>query len=196
MGILDIFGMIAGSVFSGGVTGLLGIVAQRVFDWLHVREQRALQKDKQAHEIELRRVDAEIMDKEWQGRARVAEVEAQGREAEADSHAFAASFETEPQSYAARVKPTRGQGWLLVLLDFIRGIVRPGLTLYLCVLTTIIYVQMQALLALTGGAITATVAAEMTVLIVQTVVYLTTTCLTWWFGTRNKQGAPGMAAAR
>jgi hypothetical protein len=79
-----------------------------------------------------------------------------------------------------------------VLVDALRGIVRPGLTVYLCAITTLIYSDAQLLLNKAQG-MTATEALDLTKMVVGTVLYLTTTCVLWWFGTRNKQSAPQIA---
>ena len=180
------------SVFSGGVTGLLGVGVQRVFDWLNKREEIKAQESKQAHEVAMLRANAEVMAQEWAARTRVAEVEAAGKEAVADAQAFAASFGMEPQSYSAKVKPTKGQGWLLIALDFIRGIIRPGLTVYLCAITTLVYFQARDMLVSFRGQMDPIDAVDISKLVISTVLYLTTTCVLWWFGTRNKQSAPNV----
>ena len=186
---IEVLGTIFGSIFGGGATGLLGIVAQRWADYKNKQLDIELQRTKYEHEIKLREADAAIMAQEWAARTRVAEVEAAGREAVADSQAFTASFGMEPTRYSEGVKPSRGQGWVLVLLDALRGAVRPVLTVYLCVLTTLVYLQARDLLAGEDG-MTAEQALDLVRLVVGTILYLTTTCVLWWFGTRNKGGAP------
>ncbi len=134
----------------------------------------------------MREADAKIMAQEWAARTQVATIEGETREAEADARTLSASYQLEPQQYSAAVKPTRGQGWLLVLLDVLRGVVRPGLTIYLCVLTTQIYNE----LASKVGQISQDQQFEMVKLIVGTILYLFTTVTLWWFGTRNKGAQP------
>jgi hypothetical protein len=177
-------------ILTGGATGLLGVGIQRFFDWMKLKqdiEKMRLQFD---HDIALRKVDAEIMAQEWAARTKVAEVEAAGREAVADSQAFAASFQTEPARYSEGIKPTRGQGWLLVLLDVLRGIVRPGLTLYLCWIATMMYEESRAVLALADLTTDTKLVMSVYTQIVFTLLYLFTTCVLWWFGTRNKAPQP------
>ncbi len=178
------FETILGSILGGGATGLLGIIAQRWADYKNKQLDIELTKTKFEHERDMRRADAEIMAQEWAARTKVAEVEAAGKEAVADSQAFAASFAMEPTRYSEGVKPTRGQGWVLVALDAVRGAVRPVLTVYLCVLTTLVYVQARELLA--GEDLTPDNAIELVRLVINTILYLTTTCVLWWFGTRNR----------
>lgn len=179
MGILE---TIFSSVLGGGVTGILGVVVQRIADYKNKQLDLQLNSQKQEHEIALKRIDAEIMAHEWASRTSIASTEASTQMDVAESQAFAASF-NEPVKYSSEVKPTPAQGWMFVLLDFIRGIVRPGLTIYLCVLTTLIYMESRSLM---GGSVDPMEASKLLHEVVGTVLYLTTTCLLWWFGVRNK----------
>lgn len=188
---LEILGTVFGSIFGGGATGLIGVGVQRYFDYLKVKADIEMAKVKFDHERGLRELDAAILEKEWAGRTRVAEVEAAGKADVAESEAFAASFRTEPTRYSEGVKPGRVAGFFLVLVDVIRGIVRPGLTVYLCALTTLVYWDAQELINKVGTIqMTVEEALRITSLVVGTVLYLTTTCVLWWFGTRNKGTPP------
>jgi len=181
------FGELLTSVFGGGLTGLLGVIVQKVADYKAKKLELEIQRDKQHHEIELRKVDAAIMQQEWAARTKVAEVEAAGAEAVADSKAFAISLASEPKRYSEGIPATPRQAWMMFTLDLLRGIVRPGLTIYLCAITTIIYVQANKLIQ---GGIEPTDAVEIVKVIINTILYLTTTCILFWFGTRNKQAGP------
>jgi len=193
---LDFIGTIVSSVLAGGATGLIGVVAQRWADYKN--KQLDLQREKQQQDFELskRDKDAVIMEKEWAGRTRVAEVEAGAAMDTAESAAFAQSFQHDKATYSiGAIDKLRG-GWgqlmrfLLGLVDVFRGLVRPGLTTYLCWLTTLMYLHATSLI---GAGLTTTQAFDLVKMIVATVLYLTTTCVLWWFGTRNKQAAPKTA---
>lgn len=177
------------SILSGGATGLFGIIVQRWADLRNKKLDLQANREKMDHEVRLRQVDAEIMAQEWAARTQMADIEAAGREAVADAQAFASSF-NEPVRYSENVQPSKGQGWMLVVLDFIRGIVRPGLTVYLCAVTTLVYIHARDILASEGIALSSDQAMDLMKLIVGTILYLTTTCVLWWFGTRNKQAPP------
>jgi len=69
----------------------------------------------------------------------------------------------------------------MVVLDVFRGIIRPGLTLYLAVLTTIIYLQARSLM---GAGMAPEQAAGLVSKIIDTVLYLCTTTVLFWFGSR------------
>ena len=184
----EFLGGLVTSILGGGVTGILGVAVQRIADYKNKRLDLELSKQKFDHEIAMRRADAEIMAQEWAARTKVAEVEAAGKEAVADSQAFAASFNLEPQQYASGASMSPGQAWLMVILDFVRGIVRPSLTMYLCVLTTLVYIEARRTLG--GTAVTSQEALELMKMVVGTILYLATTCVLWYFGTRNKQAPP------
>jgi uncharacterized membrane protein len=182
------------AVASGGITGLLGIGLQRAFDWLGERERAKREAQAQAHEVAMLRANSEVAAQEWAARTRMAETEAAGRQAVAEQEAFSASFRLEPVRYAEGRRPSGvigALGWLLmVLIDFIRGIVRPGLTVYLCAITTLIYFEARDLLDRYGMVIPADMAFDLVKQIILTILYLTTTCILWWFGTRNPAKAP------
>lgn len=190
---LELIGTLVSSILAGGATGLLGVVAQRWADYKNKQLDLALEKQRGELELAKRDKDAVIMAQEWAGRTRVAEVEAGAVVDTAEAQAFAASFQHDKATYSDGVLD-KLRGWwgqllrfLLGLVDVIRGIVRPGLTIYLCVITTMMYADAQRLV---GAGLTAAQALELVKMIVATVLYLTTTCVLWWFGTRNRQAAP------
>lgn len=181
---LELLGTLLGSIFSGGATGLIGVAIQRYADYKN-------QKLNFEHQVEIRKLDKEIMSEEWAYRAKVAAIEGEARVETEEAKAFAASFQTEPTRYSEGIRATKAQAWLMFILDFVRGWVRPGLTVYLCTLSTMIYIQTRELLG--QEELSSTEALELTKLIISTVLYLTTTCVLWWFGTREKRKGPSVA---
>src|SRR5262249_44371924 len=106
----------------------------------------------------------------------------------AASRAFEASYAMEPKRYSEGVPVGKVGGFLLILLDLFRGVVRPALTVYLCAISTLIYLQARELIGKEN--LSTDQALQIEHLIVGTILYLTTTCVLWWFGTRNKQQVP------
>lgn len=188
---LEILGTAVGAIFGGGATGLLGVVFQRFFDWLNTREQLKLLQAKQSHELAMRAKDVELMDKEWQGRLQVAQQEGADRRDVAETEAFAATMLKEPERYSYAPTLTPWQQWIMVLVDALRALVRPGLTIYLCALTTYVWMQVRALLVLEDAAKASDI-LDIWKMVVGTILYLTTTVVLWWFGTRNKQQQPAL----
>lgn len=163
---------ILGSVVTGGVTGLIGTALSRFADF-------QTKKTEFVHEEKMRELDAAIMAQEWAAKTQVASIEADAVMEKADAEAFAKSF-NEPERYSERVRATKAQGWVLIALDAIRGAVRPGLTVYLCAITTYLYWDAHSAMSSMGVMDTTKLVNQ----IVTTVLYLNTVSCTWWFGTR------------
>jgi len=173
---LEILGSVVSSILSGGATGLLGVVAQRYADY----------KNKQLdfeHAVALKEIDSKIMAQEYAAKESIVRIEAAGASDVADSKAFAESYSLEPPRYAVG-NLTTGQNWVMVLLDALRGAVRPVLTIYLCILVTIVYALARE--KLRAEDLNAAQALELLSYIINTILYVWTTVTLWWFGTRNK----------
>jgi hypothetical protein len=182
---LEILGTVVGSIFSGGATGIIGVVAQRFADYKNKQLDMHLEAQRQVNAIALREADAKIMAQEWAARTQVAQIETTGRTDVADAQAFAASYQLEPQRYANVATVTVGQNWIMVLLDAFRGAVRPMLTVYLCALVTVIYFLARD--KVKAEDLDADQALDLLKLLIGTILYVWTTVTLWWFGTRNKQ---------
>lgn len=178
------------AILSGGATGILGVVAQRLFDHWKLKQENDRLRLEHQFELEKRRVDAEIMQQEWAQRTKLAEVEGATKREVADAAAFVESFKLEPARYAEGVKVGRWGGFMLVLVDVLRGAVRPGLTVYLAWIATALYLDSAKIQATLNPGGQAQLLVELHQQIVLTLLYLFTTCVLWWFGTRNKQQQP------
>lgn len=178
------------AIVSGGATGLLGVVAQRLFDHWKLKQENDRLALVHAHELAMKKADAEIMMQEWSQRVKVVEVEAAGKEAQADAQAFAVSLQNEPKRYSEGVKVGKFGAIMLVLADVLRAVVRPGLTFYLAWISTELYRASEKIMQEAGAHISTLAALHQQ--IVLTLLYLFVTCVTWWFGTRNKAKQPAL----
>lgn len=169
------------SVLSGGATGLIGTALQSVYQYKTRKLDIELEKSKAANELEQRKLDIEQTKQEWASRTQIAEITTAGEVDKADAETLAASYQLEPQQYSEKSLLSHGQEWVMVLLDAIRAIIRPGLTIYLCVLTSLIYFQTRGLIQTNQGDSFALLEK-----LVNTILYLFTTIVCWYFGTRNK----------
>jgi len=76
--------------------------------------------------------------------------------------------------------------FLLGFVDFIKRMIRPGLTIYLVGLTTwITIVARDVLVKANENDLTAIQAKEIFDSVTTIIIYLTVTCVTWWFGDRR-----------
>ena len=152
------------SVLTGGATGLLGTIISGGIDFFQARQ-------KHGQELDLRRLDIELAKSEAAGAEKVAAIEAEGRGDQAAWEAMEASYR-EASSRMSRA----GDGFLMKLVDFVRGMTRPVLTWCLLGLVGAIYF-------LLGAEDLAIV--ELRPRIVETVLYLATASVLWWFGSRQ-----------
>lgn len=151
--------MISGAILSGAI-GLFGGIVEKITAYKTKKLELELLQKKTEAEIAMRRVDAEILDKEWQGRLKVAEAEGAAKVEVEDAKAFAASYDLEPKQYGIKA------------LDVLRGSVRPILTLYLVVVTSLMYYRSE------GGIVDPNV-------LVGAIIEMTSMCVGWWFGSRG-----------
>ncbi len=155
------------SLFGGGLTGLLGSAIGKYFDFQSKKLDIQLEQSRFEHEQALAQLQY------------TATVEVE------DSKAFKEAQTNEPKQYYTGTEYTPTQRWFALGLDFLRGLVRPVLTGYLCVLTTLIYIKAERLL--NGNIILPGMALDLTTQIIQTILYLTTTCVCFWFGSRGNK---------
>jgi hypothetical protein len=175
---MGIFADAMGAILSGGATGIFGAGLQFVGNYF---------KDKQdkKHQVEMRKIDMDSMKLEAELKLSVAQQEAEASMALAEQHAFEKSFDNDRATYTpANVDPRAT--WFLVSIDFIRGLVRPLITLWFVYLLADLQAQV---FKLTGGLQTlpATALEELFNNIILTILYIATTVILWWFGSRPQK---------
>lgn len=190
--ILTLIGTALSSILAGGATGLLGMIFQRGFDaWnaaSKAKNDLAMLQEQNKQALAMKEADAKIMSLEWAGRLKVAEQEGKTAENVESIKGFNSTLFKEPDRYSNVSSLTPGQNWWLVILDFVRGSIRPLITAYLCGLTSYIYWDVHSKLSLED--LDNIQALQIWLQVVNTILYLTTTVILWWFGTRNQQSAP------
>lgn len=75
--------------------------------------------------------------------------------------------------------------FMMGLVDIFRASVRPGLTAYLVALTTLITVKSMTIITAKTDLLTTLQAQELFTNVTDIVIYLTVSCVTWWFGDRR-----------
>jgi len=114
----------------------------------------------------------------------VAKTEANAKMEIAATEALAQSYQADKAAYIPEgTKLGPFSTFMLVIVDFTRGLIRPALTIYLCILATFIYIQSkemaQGMDVAKAGIIVETC--------INSLLYLTATSVTWWFGSRPKK---------
>jgi len=173
---------ILSSLIAGGATGLIGTILSNITD---IFKQRQTMK----HELKKQELDIQIMDKEYQ--FEMNKISAQN-EAITDSKSFDlidSSYRHDAASYSKGLKVKNGiLQALLIIVDVIRGLVRPVLTGFLvwCMWDT--RLEVMAVIETAGvDKMDINTALAIYNQLVCAIIYIGTTAVLWWFGTRNKQ---------
>lgn len=187
---LAILGTLISGVISGGATGLLGVLLQRWFDLknrdrdiqiVQLNHQNALALAGMESERARIRADADMA---------IADREAEAKEEEAASRSLVASYEHDKANYL-QPEAQKRKGWvgasvtlMMALVDFLRGVLRPGLTIYLTGIVTMMFLTLMDMLRTRGHVFDNGELLTLLAQIVATLLYCFTTCVVWWFGTR------------
>lgn len=179
MDVTTILGAI-GSAASGGLLGLLGVGAQM---WAKHKTEQA----KYAYDIAMRQADREEMSLEHQFKMKETEAQASrdiavanqrriATESQAAADIEMADIDLRVQSYDMD-KATYGGGFV----DVVRGLMRPILTVYFAILMSLITYK---LFEITGQMVGTATAQFMLKEVINSCIFLATTSVTWWFGSR------------
>lgn len=116
-------------------SALLGVGGGLLQRWLQARETREkaeldlkAQQARQSFELAMRDKDHQYMLAEAANAIALAEVNAAKERDIAGYQALTASYANDRATYSNDRDLSRGQLWLLVLVDFVRGMTRPGLS--------------------------------------------------------------------
>ena len=176
-----------GSAAFGGITGLFGGIINRIADHYAAKERHV-------HEREMMDKNTEYLRLESDRDIQIAKEKASEVIEKSGLDAMAASYQADKATYFSSSMMSGLPKWakavisiLMAFVDFVRGLTRPGLTLYLCILTTIMYMEQKTILAQLKIMPDPAMALAITRDLVHGVIYLTTMSVGWWFATRTKQ---------
>jgi hypothetical protein len=187
------------NLLSGGASGILGGITGLIGVWLKSKHEAKMVDLKRQERKEERDHELDTMKMEHDNAIAVANVQ---REETADKEAGAShreSYKMEPKRFSEGMTfPDTWIGrrvheivsFLMFVLDFFRGMMRPGLTLYMAILITMIYWQLMTILKGLDGAWDDQTAIQAVTMIVHTFLYLFVTSFVWWFGDRNRAKPP------
>lgn len=180
-------GEILSTILGGGLTGLIGTAFS---SWMNFKQQ----KMNNEHEIEKIKANSEAMKLEAEANIKIAEAKTAGEIQVAELKAFEKSIEDGQKDLVKEgyIDKLFTNKWLapfgafLVLVmgfvDTLRNFIRPGVTLYMLGATTwLAYLSYSAIDKTLSNAQLAGV-FEM---LVQSVIYTSVTCVSWWFGDRQ-----------
>jgi hypothetical protein len=177
------------AILSGGLTGLLGTGIGAVTSYFAKKQELEATKVANIQELAMANEDRQTLELEQKGQLQVANIEAEATAYLQDTELRKASSRMDRAAYSDGPKYAdygiagKVYDGLLVLVDFVRGLARPGLT---GLLIYLVYVLMSKAYAAAGPTMTQEVAANLIAEMQTTVLYLTTSAVTWWFGDRAR----------
>lgn len=190
-------------VILGGVTGLIGSVTTAITNYKIQKLKNEHDVAKWGFEKEMVSLETEAMIKEAEMNIKITEAQTEAAVELADTEAYIRNIEKGnvdkfSDKYVAALFGVQGKmryvsipvgifvAWLFGIVDFLKSLMRPGLTMYLTGCTTWITIMAWDILEKSGlEAITAQQATEIFNDVTTTVIYLTVSCVTWWFGDRR-----------
>ena len=182
-------------IILGGLTGLLGSAVTSIFNF---------KTEKLRGEIKIETIKAETnaMIEEAKANIAITKAKVEGEIEVADSNAYLQSQKEGNKAlfdnkWIDKLLAIEGY-WKIItvplavlvsilfgFVDFLRGLMRPALTIYLVGLSTWITYKAYILLSMTKSAMTSTEALAIFSDSTSIIIYLTVSCVTWWFGSRQ-----------
>jgi len=186
----------------GGVTGLIG---NALGGWFKLKEaQVGLETHKlnNQHELNMLTAETKAMIMEAKANIKITQAQVEGAIDMKDADAFMQSQKEGNKALFNNkwIDALMGvEGWwkiitlplasltafLFGLTDFLRGIIRPTLTVYLCGVTTWVTYMAWKIMQTEGLTLSALQAVTIFNDTTSIVTYLTVSCVTWWFGDRR-----------
>lgn len=189
MDIASIFGAL-GNAATGGVLGAVGGIAQAGLNLWQYKQQAA-------HEVDMKKIDNQHEEARWghdlelakyesQSKQVLAEIDAGARKDVADAGALSASFESDKRSYSTEAGASQFPR-LFAFVDFIRGITRPFITVYLDMLFTAlaVWVTWELVKSYPSFWKDGKVLVETFQSLIDAVIFMSTTATMWWFAARG-----------
>ncbi len=158
---------------SGGLTGLLGTVFSGLMMWKENADKRAFEIEMRKMDISERKAEAEITLKQIEAESEAARVQG-------ELTAFTASLNSDRASYSVGTD----KHLALVIVDVVRGLIRPVLTVALVwVMTVVTFDVIEA----SGGYedFISREGSQVGSELIGALIYMTTTAVLWWYGARS-----------
>jgi hypothetical protein len=186
----------------GGVTGLIGNVVGGIFKYKHAKLEKEMLGIKNTHALAMVTAESDAMIAEAKANIAITRAQVEGAIELKDAEAYIQSQKEGNKAlfsnkWIDKLMSVEGK-WKIITLpiaslvaflfgmtDFLRGILRPVLTIYLCGATT--WITLHAIKIMNAQEMTITATQALTIFQDTTsiVTYLTVSCVTWWFGDRR-----------
>lgn len=183
----------------GGVTGLIGNV---VTGWMNYKTMKA----KNEHEVAMLKAESEAMKLEAEMNIKITEAKIQGEVELADTQAYIESQKSGQTRYFSdrwvdKLLSVDGKvskwfalpaailiAFMFGIVDWLRGFMRPALTIYLTGMSTVItYMAWEIMQKYGMEQMSVDQALGVYNNVITIIIYLTVSCVTWWFGDRRME---------
>jgi hypothetical protein len=186
----------------GGVTGLIGNIVGGIFKYKTAKLDMEIKKTQNAHEVAMVKAETQAMVMEAKANIAVTRAQVEGAVELADANVYLQSQREGNKNlfsnkWIDKLLGVQGKarficfpaGVLIAVLfglvDFLKGLMRPSLTAYLVALTTWVTWMAWQIINADGVGMDLATAKELFGNVTSIVVYLTVSCVTWWFGDRR-----------
>lgn len=186
-----------GATGAGVITGLIGNVftAFTNIKMQKIKNERDAQKDQ--HEISMLSAETKAMIAEADANIKINEAKIQGELELLDGEIYKTSIKEGNKRDLSNktIDYLLSKAWLmpfgvilvmlLGLVDFLKSFMRPGLTAYLVALTSWITYKAMEIITAHQTLLSTEQAMALFMNVVNIIIYLTVSCVTWWFGDRR-----------
>lgn len=192
-------GAIVSALTSGALGTIFGGIGNLINQWFQKKQIEMKYK----HEKDMARIQIDMLNAKTDASIKIAEAKVQGMidVEEAKAYTYSQKVGNEKDFSDKWMESLLSQeGWLryisvpaaftlmclFAIVDFLKALMRPGLTLYFTVLSSLLTFKSYQIIQ-SGGfqAISQEQAVLYFTIAVDTCIMLTTTCVTWWFGDRR-----------
>jgi len=186
----------------GMATGLIGNIVGGIFKFKTAKLQQEIQTASHLHEVAMVKAESDAMIAEAKANIAITRAQVEGAIDLEDAKAFIQAQKEGNKAlfdnkWIDKLFTVTGK-WQIITLplasliatlfgftDFLRGIIRPMLTIYLCGVTTWITILAWKIMQTHGISLTATQAISIFNDTTGVVTYLTISAVTFWFGDRS-----------
>lgn len=162
-----------GSSGFGAILGALGGLANRWMDYKTKSLEIEMQRDKFAHEKDMRQIDVELMKEEVAGKIQVATIEGEAKVEVSGYEALAASYK-----HDADIKGTP-------ITNFMRAVVRPFITIIFMAIVCYVNYKVWVIMDARHMEFTADQVFE----IIRWTLFEASVVIGWWFAMRSSGSA-------
>ena len=190
---------ILGSIGMGAITGLVGPIITVIGNYKMKKLDIEGKRMDNAHALAMLQAESKAIIAEADKEIEMTKEKTKGEIEKAEIHALESSLKSLEissfkESYMERLEKAGMFGQIAIVItslalafvDVMKGTMRPVLTYYLiCATTWITFMAYTILIEVSSGNISQIWAEKMFEKVTLTVVYLTISCVTWWFADRR-----------